>query len=79
MNVLFLGGPVHGEQHQVPQPLHDRYPVSDPAEPIAWTEPPVDRQVRELVTYELRWVGSSDPRRSTPVYVAPGYDGPMQL
>lgn len=79
MIVLFLGGPNHGEQIKVPEPLPDPYPVFEPAEPVAWTEPPADRQVRALVEYELRWVAKGSSPYPRPAYVAPGYDGPMQL
>lgn len=74
MQVLFLGGPWHGERHDVApcrrtrgaEALPTQYSVPDPG----------PSQTPDRVTYIRRFAQGGGERR--PVYVAPDYHGPAR-
>jgi hypothetical protein len=74
MQVLFLGGPWHGERHDVP-PCRKAHGAS--SLPTLYSVADVDRgAIGDRVVYTRRYAQSGGERR--PVYVAPDYHGPAQ-
>lgn len=69
MQVLFLGGPWHGERHEVAPSRRTRGAEALPTQYCVAA--PTDR-----VTYIRRFAQASGERR--PVYVAPDYHGPAR-
>lgn len=70
MQVLFLGGPWHGERHEVAPSRRSRGIETLPTQ-YSVPAPPADR-----VTYTRRFANGGGERRA--VYVAADYHGPAR-
>ncbi|GLI02365.1 hypothetical protein [Phytohabitans aurantiacus] len=76
MQVLFLGGPWHGERHDVP-PCRKAHGAASLPALYSVARPPADADPTSArVVYTRRFAQGGGERR--PVYVAPDYRGPAR-
>ncbi|MCW6005867.1 hypothetical protein K1W54_14950 [Micromonospora sp. CPCC 205371] len=78
MQVLFLGGPWHGERHDVP-PCRKAHGAASLPALYSVARPTIDTgpgPTGDRVVYTRRFAQGGGERR--PVYVAPDYSGPAR-